>query len=123
MESKAANQKKKTLRRCEFLGNNPQDGTDICWSLPLKHQEINVKVTNVFAVFDIVQTYFNDTDAPLEVTLKIPTEKDHALGQLTIQIGDIVIEGKIMNKEKATEKYEGAIAGGHTAVMAEESDS
>ena len=28
-----------------------------------------------------------------------------------------------MNKEKATEKYEDAIAGGHTAVMAEESDS
>jgi hypothetical protein len=29
-----------------------------------------------------------------------------------------VIEGKILKKEKAIEKYEDAMAGGHTAIMA-----
>ena len=47
-----------------------------------------------------------------------PVEKDHALGKLNIQIGDDIIEGKILNKEKAEEKYEDAVAGGNTAVMA-----
>jgi len=77
-----------------------------------------VKVTNVIAVIDIVQTYYNHSENPLEVTLMFPVEKDHALGKLNIQIGDDIIEGKILNKEKAEEKYEDAIAGGNTAVMA-----
>lgn len=51
-----------------------------------------------------------------------PVEKDHALGKLNIQIGDDIIEGKILNKEKAEEKYEDAVAGGNTAVMAQESE-
>ena len=51
-----------------------------------------------------------------------PIEKDHALGKLTIQIGNTIIEGKIMSKVKAEEKYEDAMAGGHTAVMAQESE-
>ena len=79
-----------------------------------------MQVTNVIAVIDVVQTFFNDSESPLEVTLKFPIEKDHALGKLTIQIGDTIIEGKIMSKVKAEEKYEDAMAGGHTAVMAQE---
>ena len=79
-----------------------------------------MQVTNVIAVIDVVQTFFNDSDNPLEVTLMFPIEKDHALGKLTIQIGDTIIEGKIMSKVKAEEKYEDAMSGGHTAVMAQE---
>lgn len=75
-------------------------------------------MTNVIAVIDIVQTYYNHSQNPLEVTLLFPVEKDHALGKLNIQIGDDIIEGKILNKEKAEEKYEDAVAGGNTAVMA-----
>jgi len=52
--------------------------------------------------------------------LKFPTEQEYALGRLTIEINDDIIEGKILKKEKAQEKYEDAIASGHTAVMAEE---
>ena len=122
MESTAT--KSKHLRKCEFLGNNPQDGgvQSIKTSLPMKHQEVKVQVTNVIAVIDVVQTFFNDSDNPLEVTLMFPIEKDHSLGKLTIQIGDTIIEGKIMSKVKAEEKYEDAMAGGHTAVMAQESE-
>jgi hypothetical protein len=45
------------------------------------------------------------------------------VGKLTIQIGDNVIEAKVLSKEKAEEKYEDAVAGGHTAFMAKESES
>lgn len=37
----------------------------------------------------------------MEMTLKFPQEKEYALGKLTIQIGDNIIEGKILKKEKA----------------------
>ena len=88
----------------------------------MKHQEVRVQITNVIAVIDVVQTYFNDSESPLEVTLMFPIEKDYALGKLTIQIGDTIIEGKIMSKDKAEEKYENAMSGGHTAVMVQESE-
>ena len=76
----------------------------------------------MIAVIDVVQTFFNDSDNPLEVTLMFPIEKDYALGKLTIQIGDTIIEGKIMSKDKAEEKYENAMSEGHTAVMVQESE-
>jgi hypothetical protein len=49
----------------------------------------------------VVQTYQNDKTYPMEVTLKFPTEAEHTLSNLTIQIGENVIEGKIFKKEKA----------------------
>lgn len=111
----------KSIRRCQFLGKNPQDGATVKGGLPLKHQEVNISVDNAVAVMDVVQTFINDRDHPLEVSLKFPIEKEHALGGLTIQIGDDIIEGKVLKKEKAQERYEDAIASGHTAVTAEES--
>lgn len=37
----------------------------------------------------------------MEVTLKFPTERDYAFSKLTVQIGDSVIEGKVLQKQKA----------------------
>jgi hypothetical protein len=112
----------KQLRRCEFIGSNHQDGPATPTGVPLKHQEIIVTVDNSIAVIDLVQTFQNDKSYPMEVSLKFPTEADHTLSNLTIQIGENIIEGKILKKEKAKEKYEDAIAGGNTAVMAEEKE-
>ena len=53
-------------------------------SLPLKHMEINGRVSDAIAVLDVVQTYVNSTQAPLEVSLTIPIDKDYALGALSI---------------------------------------
>jgi Ca-activated chloride channel family protein len=112
----------KKLRKCEFIGQNPQDDSLPVTGIPLKHQEVNVTVDNAVGIIDVVQTFLNDKQYPMEVTLKFPTEADHALSNLTIQIGEDVIEGKVMKKEKAKEKYEDAIASGNTAVMAEEKE-
>ena len=35
-------------------------------------------------------------------------------------INDIVIEAKVLEQEEAKEKYDDAVAGGHSAVMLEE---
>ena len=39
---------------------------------------------------------------------------------MKITIGEKIVYGKVMEKEKAEEKYEDAISGGHSAVMAKE---
>ena len=90
--------------------------------MPLRHQEVNAKITNNIALINVVQTYENNTQYPLEITLKLPIEEDYALGKLTVIVGDNIIEGKIMKKQQAIERYEDAVAGGHTAFMAEEKE-
>ena len=39
---------------------------------------------------------------------------------MIIQVGDKIIQGKVIEKEKARERYEDAVASGKTAVIAEE---
>jgi hypothetical protein len=76
---------KNIQRRCRCIAINPQDFAGKKEHLiPLKFQEVNVKINNSIAVIDITQTYYNDTETPLEVTLLLPIEEDHGLGQLTI---------------------------------------
>jgi hypothetical protein len=74
----------KQLRRCQFVGSNPQDGPATPTGVPLKHLEIVVTVDNAIAVIDLVQTFQNDKTYPMEVTLKFPTETEYTLSNLTI---------------------------------------
>ncbi|CDW91779.1 UNKNOWN [Stylonychia lemnae] len=90
--------------------------------LPLKSQIVNARIMNSIATIEIIQKFFNDTAQPLEVTLNVPIEEDYGIGKLMIQIDEKVIEGRILEKQKAQEKYEDAVAQGHTAVMAQEDD-
>ena len=61
--------------------------------------------------------------APVEVTYRFPKMKNSFISRLTVSIGDDrVIEGKVLEKEKAKEKYDDAIAAGHGAVMLKEDE-
>ena len=55
-----------------------------------------MRIVGIIGVTEMVQTYLNDGPYPLEVTLRIPQDDDITLGGLSIQVGDDVIEGKIM---------------------------
>ena len=78
-------------------------------------------MNQVLATLNITQHYFNDSESNKEFIFTLPNLKDYALGKLTIQVGDDIIEGKIMKKAEAKVKYEDTIAKGNTAVMAKES--
>ena len=58
-------------------------------------------------------------DNPIECTYLFPLEASTILANFSAKIGDRTINTKVIEKEKAKEKYDDAIAGGHTAVMAE----
>ncbi|CDW72325.1 UNKNOWN [Stylonychia lemnae] len=66
--------------------------------------------------------FYNNFDDLLEVTLDVPINEDYGIGKLIVQIGDEIIEGKILEQYKAQEKYEDAVAQGHTAIMASEDE-
>ncbi|CDW74212.1 UNKNOWN [Stylonychia lemnae] len=90
--------------------------------IPLKNQRVNVRVMNSIATIEIIQTYFNDTSDPLEVFLNVPVDQEYGVGKLIVQIDEKIIEGKILEKQKAQERYDDAVAAGHTAALAQEEE-
>ena len=61
--------------------------------MPIKHQDVFVKVNHTVAVIDFIQTYFNNTDSPLEVLLNFPIDSEYTLTKVNAVIGGQVIEG------------------------------
>ena len=58
-------------------------------------------------------------DRPVECTFDYPITPTSCISRLTAQIGDKIVEGLVQEKEVAKEKYDDAIAAGHTAVLGE----
>ena len=88
--------------------------------LPLRKVDIKSELRGPTAISNIELTYQNtNTESPLECTYVFPLEKTTLLAKFEAVIDDKVIETKIMEKEKAKEKYGDAIASGNAAVMAE----
>jgi Ca-activated chloride channel homolog len=54
-------------------------------------------------------------DRPVECTFDYPITPTSCISRLTAQIGDKIVEGRVQEKEVAKEKYDDAIAAGHTA--------
>ena len=85
------------LKGCQLYANYQNRK----YLLPLKSQKVDARVLNSIATIEIAQKYVNDTTDPLEIILNIPMEEEYAIGKLVIQIDEQVIEGKILEKEKA----------------------
>ena len=56
----------------------------------------------------------------VEVTFKFPKEENSVISKMLITIGDKTIEAKVMEKEKAEQKYDDAIAAGNMAALLSE---
>ncbi|CDW87105.1 UNKNOWN [Stylonychia lemnae] len=91
-------------------------------TMHFKSQSIDVQVNDMIAIINISQVFLNELQESVEATYEFPTDPDVVVSRLVIQMDDRVIEGKIMEKEKAQEKYDDAIAGGNAAVLVKEKD-
>lgn len=90
---------------------------------------MEAEINEAIAQIKITQEYVNPNrdepqDAqdepkgkPINITFKFPKEKDVVISKMLIHVGDKTIQAKVMGDEDASEKYEDAIAGGHTAAM------
>jgi hypothetical protein len=84
-------------------------------NIPLKSSHLEAKVVNSVVNIKYSQTYVNNDEAPLEVTYKYPADSFFSITGVHIKLDDKEIDAVIMDKEQAKEKYDDAVAAGHTA--------
>ena len=89
-------------------------------NLTLKHTDVDAKVSGNIAEVEVVQTFANPYDQPLEAIYKFPLPDDAAVDDMEIKVGNQTIRGLIKRKEEAEEIYEEAKEEGKTAALLEQ---
>ena len=77
-------------------------------------------IENSIATIELQQVFLNELDETVEATYQFPQDPEIVVSRMIIEMGDKIVEGRVMKKEKAQEKYEDAIASGNSAVLVEE---
>src|SRR5688572_13201557 len=92
-------------------------------TMPLESAALRVVARGGVARVILEQTFANHHPDPLAVTYVLPLPADGAVSGFAFTIGDRRIEGEIDRKRAARERYEDAIAHGHTAALLEQERS
>jgi len=90
--------------------------------VPLTHVDVKGTINGGLSKVSVELGYVNKEETSIECTFEFPLSEKSAVTKLCAQIGDKLIEANIKEKEEAKEKFDDAIAAGHTAVMAEKSE-
>lgn len=88
--------------------------------LSLKKLSVEAKLKDSIGVILMTQVYLNDKEGPIELEFQFPKEKKSMVSKMIVTIADKTIEAKILEKEKAKEKYDDAIAAGNSATLMNE---
>ena len=91
-------------------------------AMHFKSQIVNVRVDNTVATIEIKQVFVNDSKHQVEATYRFPTNPSTVVSGLLFQVGDRTVEGRVQKKQRAKERYDDAVAGGHIAMIVEESE-
>lgn len=87
---------------------------------PLRHTDVQAKVSGVSAMYTVTQTFENPYDEPIDAVYVFPLGDEAAVTSYAIAIGERTIAGEIKKKEEARATYEEARAQGHTAALLEQ---
>ena len=97
-----------------LYGTNP-DG--ILQLFPLKHTEVTAKIAGNVSRVEVVQTFQNPYDTPLEAVYKFPLPDESAVDDMEIRIGERIIKGQIKKRQDAKQIYQQAKQQGKTAAL------
>lgn len=89
-------------------------------NLTLKHTDVEAKVAGNIAQVEVIQTFANPYNQPLEAIYKFPLPDDAAVDDMEIKVGDKTIRGLIKRKEEAQAIYDEAQQEGKTAALLEQ---
>ncbi len=89
-------------------------------AVPLKHTEVNAKVSGHVSRVEVTQQFENPFDNPIEAVYVFPLPDEAAVSNMEIQIGDRIIRGNIKKREIAREIYEQAKKQGRTTGLLEQ---
>ena len=88
-------------------------------ALPLAGTALRVDTRGGLARVVLEQRFVNPHAEPLAVTYTLPLPADGAVSGYSFRVGDRRIRGQVDRKKQARERYEEAIARGHTAALLE----
>jgi len=77
---------------------------------------VNTYSNEIYSKTEVILNYTNSKDNPIELIIEIPIRTQLIFESFTAKIKDRIIKSKIMDKEKAEEKYNDAIAQGNTGL-------
>ena len=84
--------------------------------------DISSNVNEIFATTEVNQSFINELEKPIELSVTFPINKKLTLTKFVVSIDDKVIISKIMPKEKAEEKYSDSIASGNVGFISRYND-
>ena len=102
----------------------PSPGAEVVaangWSLPLVSAMLRGTAQGGLARLVLEQRFENHHDETLHVTYRMPLPADGAVSGYAFVIADRTIVGRVERKQEARERFERAIASGHTAALLEQ---
>lgn len=87
---------------------------------PLKDTKVDAEISGFISRVTVTQTFQNPFTETIEAVYAFPLPNDAAVNDMTIQIGDRIVKGKILEREKAKEVYEKAKEEGKVAALLEQ---
>jgi Ca-activated chloride channel family protein len=92
-------------------------------TLALRETHLSVSARGGLARLVLEQRFENPHDEPLHVTYVLPLPHEAAVSGFTFELGERTVRGEIDTRHKARERFEEAVASGHTAALLEEERS
>jgi hypothetical protein len=100
----------------DFLFNDLASVMDPDVKIPIQSLNVNVEMIHSISLTTLNQVYKNTTNETMECVYKFPASDKYIVTGIEVKVGDKVIEAEIMEREAADEKYDDAVAAGHTAI-------
>ncbi|MEB3180715.1 MAG: VIT domain-containing protein [Nostocaceae cyanobacterium] len=94
------------------------DGQELIF--PLKHTEVQAKIAGNLSRVEVIQSFENPFNQPLEAMYVFPLPSEAAVDDMEIKIGDRTIKGSIKKREEAQQIYQQAKQQGRTAGLLEQ---
>ncbi|MEP6901476.1 MAG: TonB-dependent receptor [Actinomycetota bacterium] len=87
---------------------------------PLKNTAVKAEISGFISRVTVTQTFQNPFADKIEAVYTFPLPNDAAVDEMTINIGDRLVKGKIMERKKAQETYDQAKKEGKVAAILEQ---
>ncbi|MEA2014608.1 MAG: VIT and VWA domain-containing protein, partial [Thermodesulfobacteriota bacterium] len=94
------------------------DGSNV----PLQSVDVNSVFNNLICETTVSQIYKNVEDKNIEAVYTFPIPLHAVLMNLEVTIGDRVLNGIVVEKSEAVDRYEDAVTEGDTAIMLEQTE-
>jgi len=78
---------------------------------------IESEVNEVYASTEAKQTFINPLDKPIELSINFPIKEEIQLSRFQVTINNKVVISRVLEKEKAKEKYSDSIADGNVGIL------